>query len=143
MADRNLLSQIAQQTTYLYPNLASVPESSAQLDASLARASIVTTWGSTWGNYTDQWADQKTFQWHESSTSSYSLPGFTQWSSGTPDSEWELKAQITDRDQYGRVLEEVDANGNTTIYYYGTNANPFSSSSAGDYLTGVQKVIAT
>ena len=138
MVNKNMLSQIAQQTVYQYGIKETVPDSPG---SDRARSSTVTTWNETGGTNTDQWAPVKTYQWNEKSASSYSLPTFTQWTSGTPDNEWELKAHITDRDKFGRVLTEKNANGNTTKYYYGTNSNPFSTSSTGNYLTGIQKVI--
>ena len=145
MSNKNILSQIAQQTVYEFQDSEFIPTDPEDLKTNYtdhARSSTVTTWKDNWDHGSGQWAAEITYLWIESSASSYSLPTFNQWTSGSPNAEWLLISKINERDQYSNIIKEEDANGNITKYYYGTNSNPFQNTT-GNYLTGVQKVIDT
>ncbi len=53
-------------------------------------------------------------------------------------------AEVVGYDDYGNIKEVLDGNGNATVYFYGSNTQPFNYQSLnglnGVFLTGIQKV---
>ena len=103
--------------------------------------------------------DDLSKQW---TTWSKTIPGNSNWlpkadwswnGSGTtapvnPSQSTSVKTtEVTLYDSYGNVLRMLDALGNETRYYYGSNTQPFNQTGIngvnGVYLTGIQKVIGT
>jgi YD repeat-containing protein len=104
MNSANMLSQVAQQTTYI-----------SSITPSNARSSSVTTW-KDWGS--GKWAPVKTYSWIEDTVGVYTLPtfNFTGWADATEPSgadalEWLRTSKVRLRDTYGQVTEAEDANG--------------------------------
>jgi hypothetical protein len=104
----HMLSQIAWTTVY---------ETDAN-DPANARSSEVTTFNNTLVN--GKWTSDRTYKWRENEDSVY-LDNFTEWSSGTPDLEWLSVSQVTDRDEYGNILEYLDAYNTPTTIKWGYN----------------------
>lgn len=147
MLDKHILSAKSRETIYEYPMLYSVPVNNDNMHASRAQQSTVTTWKADWNGYDGQWAPERTFQWKCDSSWSfdYSLPSFDAWqTTQTPTSdEWILTSKILSRDTFSRAKQVLDANSDTSIFYYGTQSDPFAVSDSGHYMTGLQSVIGS
>jgi YD repeat-containing protein len=144
MLDKNMLSAKAQETIYIYPMLYSVPTSLNTFHTTRARKSIVTTWKENWNSYNGQWAPERSYQW-TCNGSSYDLPAFNAWSTTqTPtSSEWVLTSKALTRDTFTRPTGIINGRSDTTLYYYGTNSDPYADQNSGHYLTATQTVIGS
>ena len=107
MQDVNMISQVAQQTVYAFPNGLAIPDSITGQQDSLARSSSVTTYKEWWG---DDWAPERFYSWKYQGED-YHLPTFLAWQSDqTASSDWLLSSKILSRNGRGAVYEQQDAN---------------------------------
>ncbi len=105
MNTKHMLSQMAQHTVYL----------NAYGDTN-ARTSTATTW-KEWPASSGKWAAEATYNWLESSPSSYSLPA----TFPPGDAEWIKISKVLSRDSYGQPLEVEDANSVPATTKWGYN----------------------
>ncbi|MBO8131424.1 MAG: hypothetical protein H0Z29_07915 [Candidatus Marinimicrobia bacterium] len=106
MKDRNMLSQVFQQTVY-----------DGADEISKARSSTVITY-KDWGG--GKWASYRTYSWLEDRGEGMSLPVFD-FITPPGDSEWKLISEIAKRDDRGNVVESKNANGIYTTTKWGYN----------------------
>lgn len=96
LADNNILSPVIQTKTFT--------------DGTCTNVSA-TTWTNTLGG---NWAPHKTYI--------YSVPGnvdFTNWTTGTPNSNWVKTSEVISRDSDGNVLEIMDVNEIHSVTKFG------------------------
>ena len=123
MLNKNMLSQVAQQTVY----------TGSSVNAANARSSQVTTW-KDWGN--GCWAPEKTYGWLENDSDE--VYSFTAFSSSSPDEEWVLTSQITSRDECGNILTATDGNGNVTSTVWDYNYSRPCTTTVGNELISIR-----